>query len=85
MPFNASCLRFFFVFFLFVFYSFCLLFIVVLFGETKQNQGRGLVDHKLVQSPTPSDFARPLKAALLFWFFGDFKYGVLLCFGNLVL
>ena len=28
-----------------------LLFVVVLSGEPKQNQGRGLVDHKLVQLP----------------------------------
>ena len=28
-----------------------LLFVVVLFGEPGQKQGRGLVDHKLVQAP----------------------------------
>ena len=28
-----------------------LLFVVVLSGEPKQKQGRGLVDHKLVQAP----------------------------------
>ena len=36
-------------------FPFCLCFIrlvfVVLFGEPKQNQGRGLVDRKLVQAP----------------------------------
>ena len=61
---------------LFVLY---LLFIVVMSGEPKQNQGRGLVDCKLVQAPPPppSNFitGRP-KAALLFWFFGDFRCGV---------
>ena len=38
-----------------------------------------LVDRKLVEA-TPSNFiaGRP-KAALLFWFFGDFRYGVSLC------
>ena len=48
--------------------------------EPRQNQGRGLVDLKLVKDPPlPSNFIadRP-KAALLFWFFGDFRYGVLL-------
>ena len=32
------------------FIRFVLLFVVVLSGEPKQNQGRGLVDHKLVQA-----------------------------------
>ena len=47
----------------------CLLFFCL--GNQKQNQGRGLIDCKLVQAP-PSNFiaGRP-KAALLFWFFGD--------------
>ena len=51
----------------------------VLFGEPKHNQGRGLVDHKLVEESPHSNFiaGRP-KAALLFWFFGDFRCGVLL-------
>ena len=63
----------------------CILFVlfllvkVVLSGEPKQNQGRGLVNRKLVQapSPTPSKFiaGRP-KAALLCWFFSDFRCGV---------
>ena len=39
------------------------------------NQGRGLVDRKLVKAPRIA--GRP-KAALLFWFFGDFRCGVLL-------
>ena len=57
-----------------MFYVFCfLVFVVVLSGEPKQNQGRGLVDRKLVQT-TPSNFI----AALLFWFVGDFRCGVLL-------
>ena len=58
------------------FIHFVLLFVVVLSGEPKQNQGRGLVDRKLVQAPPPprSNFiaGRP-KAALLFWFFGGFR------------
>ena len=61
-----------------------LLFVVVLSGEPRQKQGRGLVDHKLVQAPpTPNPppvifiAGRP-KAALLFWFFGDFGCGALL-------
>ena len=59
-----------------------LLFAVVLLvnqSRTKQNQERGLVDRKLVQAPRPhpSNFIadRP-KAALLFWFFSDFRCGV---------
>ena len=42
-----------------LFYLFVLffLFVVVVFGEPKQKQGRGLVDHKLVQAPPrPSNF-----------------------------
>ena len=41
-------------------------FVVVLSSEPKQNQGRGLVDHKLVQAPSNFIAGRP-KAALLFW------------------
>ena len=37
----------------FVCFFLVLLFIVVLAGEPKQNQGRGLVDRKLVLAPTP--------------------------------
>ena len=44
-----------------------LLFVVVLSGDPKQNQGRGLVDRKLVQAPSNFIAGRP-KAALLFWF-----------------
>ena len=51
-----------------------LLFVVVLSGETKQNQGRGLVDRKLVQAPLPpSNFIA-----------GRLKGG-LFCFGSLVI
>ena len=42
---------------------------------------RGLVDRKLVEAtpPPPVIFiAGRLKAALLFWFFGDFRCGALL-------
>ena len=45
------------------------------FGEPKQKQGRGLVDHKQVQAPSNFIAGRP-KAALSFWFFGDFRCGV---------
>ena len=34
-----------------LFYSFLFLFVVVVSGEPKQKQGRGLVDQKLVQAP----------------------------------
>ena len=57
-----------------------LLFVVVLSGEPRQQQGRGLVDRKQVQaSRLPVIFiaGRP-KAALLFWYFGDFRCGALL-------
>ena len=60
-----------------MFHSF-LLFVVVLSGEPKQNQGRGLVDRKLVQAPSNFIAGRP-KAALLFWFFDGFRYGMWLC------
>ena len=55
------------------FIRFVLLFVVVLSGEPKQKQGRGYVDRKLVQAP--SNF---FAGSLLFWFFGDFRYGALL-------
>ena len=65
-------------------FAFCLCFIVLFFValscEPKQNQGRGLVDRKPVQPPPPQVIfiaGRP-KAALLFWFFGDFRCGALL-------
>ena len=37
--------------------------------------GRGLVDRKLVEAPRNFIASRP-KTVLLFWFFGDFRYGV---------
>ena len=40
-------------------------------------QGRGLFDRKLVKAPSNFIAGRP-KAALLFWFFGDFRCGALL-------
>ena len=42
------------------------LFVVVVSGEPKQKQGRGLVDHKLVQAPPVIYIAGRPKAALLF-------------------
>ena len=56
--------------------------VIVLSDEPRQNQGRELVDRKLFKAPhasLPSNFiaGRP-KAVLLFWLFGDFRYGVLL-------
>ena len=45
--------------------------------EPRQNSGRGLVDHKLVEAPSNFIAGRP-KAALLFWFFGDLRCGALL-------
>ena len=68
--------------FVYVLFLLFLLFVAVLSDESKQNQGRGLVNRKLVQpAPTsPSNFiaGRP-KAALLFWFFGGFNSGMWLC------
>ena len=48
--------------------------------EQRQNYGRGLVDHKLVQAPPPpvTFIAGRPKAAFLLWFFGDFRCGALL-------
>ena len=46
--------------------------------EPWQNQGRGLVDHKLVEAPPSSFVAGRPKAALLFGFFGDFRCCMLL-------
>ena len=57
--------------------------VIVLSRETRQNQGRKLVDRKLFKAPpphpTPCNFIadRP-KAALLVWFVGDFRCGVFL-------
>ena len=61
------------------FIHFVVLFIVSFSGEPKQNHRRGLVDRKLVQASPPNNYiaGRP-KAALLFWFFGDFRCSVLL-------
>ena len=42
-----------------------------------QNERRGLVDRKLVEAPSNFIAGRP-KAALLFWFFGYFRCGMLL-------
>ena len=49
--------------------------LIVLPDEPRQNQGRELVDRKLVKAPSNFIADRP-KAALLFWFFGDFRCGV---------
>ena len=54
------------------------LFVVVVSGEPMQKQGRGLVDHKLVQAPPVIFIAGRPKAALLFWFLSDFRCGALL-------
>ena len=60
-----------------------LMFVLVLSGQQKQNQGRELVGRKLVQAPPPPPppvifiAGRP-KAALLFLFVGDFRCGALL-------
>ena len=61
---------------------------IVSSDEPRKNQGRGLVDRELVQAPPPppSNFiAGHPKAALLFWFFGDFRCGALLFMVILVL
>ena len=75
-------------------FAFCLCFIRFVFvvrcffsGEPKQNQGRGLVNRKLVQDRPPPPFnfitSRP-KAAFLFWFFGGLRCGMWLCIVILV-
>ena len=46
--------------------------VIVLSDEPMQNYGRGLVDRKLVEAPSNFIAGRP-EAALLVWFFGDFK------------
>ena len=53
-----------------------MLIVVVLSGEPLQKQGRGLVDRNLDKPPSNFFAGRP-KAALLFWFFGDFICGSL--------
>ena len=58
--------------------------VIILSDEPRQNQGRGLVDQKLVKASTHTHTHTHLnnfiacrqKAALLFWFFGDFRCGV---------
>ena len=55
----------------FVLVLWCDAFVVIaLPDEPGQNQGQGLVDRKLVKTP--------INFIALFWFFGDFRYGVLL-------
>ena len=49
--------------------------VIILSDKQRQNQGRGLVDRKLVKAPSYFIAGRP-KAALLFWFFGGFRCGV---------
>ena len=72
-----------------------LCFVLILSGETKQNQGRGLVDCKLDQAPTfrhppppPPPFPKPVILLLVvprrllcfgFRLFGGFRCGVWLC------
>ena len=54
----------------------CYAFVVtILSDEPKQKQWRGLIDRKLVKSPS-NFIAGPPKAALLFCFFSDFRCGV---------
>ena len=48
---------------------------MVLSDEPRHNQGRGLVEHKLVKAPSNFIAGRP-KAELLFWLFSDFRFGV---------
>ena len=62
----------------FVLVLWCDAFVVIALPDKPgQNQGQGLVDRKLVKAPCNFIAGHP-KAALLFWFFGDFRYGVLL-------
>ena len=51
------------------------MFLIVLSDGPMQNQRRGLVDRKQVKDPC-NFIAGRSKAALLFWFFGDFRCGV---------
>ena len=44
-----------------------------------QHLGQGLIDSKIVESPSNFIAGRP-KAALLFWFFGGFRCGLWLSF-----
>ena len=66
-------------------YAFLDLVLIVLSDDPRQNQRRGLVDRKLVNVPPLPPPPPPVifiagrsKAALLFWFFGDFRCGALL-------
>ena len=43
--------------------------------DPRQNEGRGLVDRKLVEAPSNLIAGRP-KAALMFWFFGGLRCDV---------
>ena len=56
--------------------------LIVLSDEPMQNQGRGLDDRKLVKALPPHPpsifIAGHPMATLLFWFFGDFRYGALI-------
>ena len=52
-------------------------------GEPKQNQVRGLDDREQVQASS-NYVAGRLNAALPFWFFSDFRCGVMLFFVFLV-
>ena len=61
-----------------------MLFIVVLCGEPKYNQGRRLVDRILHPHPLRNVIADRPKAALLFRFFGGFRCSIWLCFVILV-
>ena len=52
----------------------CNSFVLIVFSdEPRQDQGRGLVDHKLVKHPPSNFIADRPKAVFLFWFFGDFR------------
>ena len=52
--------------------------VIVVIDEPSPNQGRGLVDRKLVKALPVTFIADCPKAALLIWFFGDFRRGALL-------
>ena len=66
-------------------FLFCgVMLLIVLSDESRQNQGRGLVDHKLDKAPNNFIAGRP-KAAHLFWFFGGFRCGVPLFINILVI
>ena len=47
--------------------------------EPRQNKGQGLVERKLVEAPSNFIAGHP-KAALLVWFFGNFRRGALALF-----